>query len=251
MDFHPTFRARVLLAGALTLALLPLSGRAGDNLTSPEVFVRRTDIPDAHLRGVTHVVCATFPLDGVSEVPLYERRSLGFQPAGSIPRAKTVPLSRWGDPSGSQDDCYPAFAHERANEHGVSVQYAHVILDIRTGKKGWLRDGGADDEKAVWVTIESLRTMEAFEDKGVEFDELRRKDQPALVFREEPRDDASEVYVSLHYESVSLGRREGNFAEVLAFDEESQQVEHRAWVRLVDDEGVLLLWPANSPSHGC
>jgi hypothetical protein len=249
MDSHLTSRARVLIASALALTLLPLP--CGAVSVSQEVFARRADIPDAHLRGVTHVVCATFPEGGVTEVPQYERRSLGFQPAGTLPRARTAPLSRWVDPGGSQTDCYPAFAYERANEHGVPVQYAHVILDIQTGRKAWLRDGGADDAKAVWVTIESLRPLEAFEDMGVEFDKLRREDQPPLVFLAEPRDDASEVQVSLHYEQVSLGKRVGDFAEVIVFDEERQQQRHRGWVRLVDAQGTLLLWPANYPSHGC
>jgi hypothetical protein len=184
-------------------------------------------------------------------VPLYERRGIGFQPAGALPRAQTAPLSRWADPGGWQEDCFPAFEHERIHEHGVPVQYAHVILDIRSGRKAWLRDGGADDAKAVWITIESLRPLEAFEDKGVEFFKLRREGQPALVFREAPRDDASPTEVSLHDAQLILGRRVGDFAEVLAFDEAGGRYQHRGWVRLVDPEGLLLLWPANYPSHGC
>jgi hypothetical protein len=236
-----------LFTGALILALLALPRCA----SAQESFARRAEIPDAHLRGVTHVVCATFPQDATPELPLYERRGIGFQPAGALPRAQTAPLSRWVDPGGWQEDCYPAFEHERIHEHGVPVQYAHVILDVRSGRKAWLRDGGADDAKAVWITVESLRPLEAFEDKGVEFFKLRREGQPSLVFREAPRDDASPTEVSLHDAQLILGRRVGDFAEVLAFDEAGGKYQHRGWVRLVDPEGLLLLWPANYPSHGC
>lgn len=236
-----------LLTGALVLALLALPGRA----SAQESFARRAEIPDAHLRGVTHVVCATFPQDATPEVPVYEHRGLGFRPAGAVPRAQTAPLSRWADPRGWQEDCFPAFEHERLNEHGVPVQYALAILDMRSGRKAWIRDGGADDSRSVWVTIESLRPLEAFEDKGVEFFKLRREGQPALVFREGPRDDACPVDISLHDEQVILGKRAGDFAEVLVFDEAGGQYRPRGWVRLVDAEGLLLLWPANYPSHGC
>jgi hypothetical protein len=242
---HPTPLSLLTSALALTLVALPTSASA------QEVFARRDAIPDAHLRGVTHVVCVTFPQGAVPEVPVYERGSIGFRPAGSVPRTQTVPVSHWVDPGGWQEDCYPAFEHERVDQHGVSVRYAHVILDIQSGRKAWLGEGGADSPLATWVTIEGLRALEAFEAKGVEFSQLRREGQPRLVVREEPRDSASPTRLDLHDDPVILGRRVRDFAEVLVFDEEAEQYQRRGWVRLVDEQDTLLLWPANYPSHGC
>ncbi|NMO14386.1 hypothetical protein HPC49_11005 [Pyxidicoccus fallax] len=247
MATHPDFRALLPLTSALAVTLLALPTSA----SAQEVLARRDEIPDAHLRGVTHVVCATFPEGSEPEVPLFERRGIGFQPASPVPRARTVPVSRWSDPGGWQEDCYPAFAHERVAEHGVSVQYAHVMLDLRSGRKAWLREGGDNSPTAVWVTIESLRPLEAFEDKGVEFFKLRREGQPPLVVREAPEDSASPTDLDLHDDSVILGRRVGDFAEVLVFDEKEDQYRRRGWVRLVDGQDTLLLWPVNYPSHGC
>ncbi|WP_164018743.1 hypothetical protein [Pyxidicoccus trucidator] len=246
MVTHPPHRAGVFATSALVLTLLALPTRA----SAQEVFTPREDIPDAHLRGVTHVVCVTFPEGAVPEVPVYERRALGFEPAGSVPRARTVPVSRWVDPGGSQEDCFPAFEHERLNHHGVSVRYAHVMLDVRSGRKAWLGEGGADSPTATWITIESLRTLEAFEDRGIEFRRLLREDS-LLIVREEPRHDASPVELNFHDGDFSLGRRIGDYAEVLDFNSYTEKYYRRGWVRLVDARGTLLLWPANYPSHGC
>ncbi|MFP2911876.1 hypothetical protein ACLESD_44015 [Pyxidicoccus sp. 3LFB2] len=243
---HPQRHAVVSVTSAVVLALLALPAHAG----SSEAFTPREEIPDAHLRGVTHVVCVTFPEGSVPEVPVYERRALGFEPAGSVPRAQTVPVSRWVGPASVQDDCYPAFAHERITHHGVSVQYAQVMLDVRTGRKAWLGEGGADSPTSVWITIENLRTLEAFEDRAIEFSRLRRGDTPLTVL-EEPRHDASPVELDFHRGDFRLGRRVGDYAEVLDFDAHTEKYERRGWVRLVDSKGTLLLWPANYPSHGC
>ena len=240
------FRARTFLTSALALTLLALPMAA----SAQEGFARRDEIPDAHLRGVTHVVCVTFPQDAAPEVPVFERRGIGFQPAGAVPRARTAPLSRWSDPGGWQEDCYPAFEHERVDHHGVSIRYAQAMLDVRSGRKAWVREGG--DPMTVWVTIESLqRPLEAFEDKGVEFFKLRRPDQPPLIVREAPRDEASPTDLDLHDDLVILGKRVGDYAEVLVFDEAREEYRRRGWVRLVDAQDTLLLWPANQPSHGC
>ncbi len=246
MDTHPLPRAAAFLTGALALTLLALPTRA----SAQESFTPRESIPDAHLRGVTHVVCITFPEGAAPEVPVFERRALGFEPAGTVPRAKTVPVSRWVDPGGWQEDCYPAFEHERVTQHGVTVRYAHVMLDILSGRKAWLGEGGADSPTATWVTIESLRPLEAFEGKGIEFLRLRPKGTP-LTVREAPRNDAGPVELDFHYGSYILGRRVGDYAEVLDFDSEADTYRRVGWVGLVDAQGTLLLWPANHPSHGC
>jgi hypothetical protein len=246
METQPLPRATAFLTGALALTLLALPTRA----SAQEAFTPREDIPDAHLRGVTHVVCVTFPEGASPEVPVFERRALGFEPAGTVARARTVPVSRWVDPGGWQEDCFPAFEHERGTHHGAAVRYAHVMLDVRTGRKAWLEEGGADSPTATWVSLESLRALEAFEGKGIEFLQLRPEGSPLSV-RKAPRDDAGPVELDFHQGSFILGRRVGDYAEVLDFDDAAGTYQRQGWVRLVDAQGLLLLWPANHPAHGC
>ncbi|MBZ4423062.1 hypothetical protein [Myxococcus sp. RHSTA-1-4] len=241
----PTHASRVLavLSSALALTALTLPLPAAGK----EVMPHRGDIPDAFLRGVTHVVCVTFPEGGAAELPLYTRGAGGFHRAGAIPRGQTGPLSQWDDDEGWQEDCYPAFDVQA----GDATRYAHVLINLQEagGREAWLREGSERGPEAPWVTIESLRTLDAFEGRRVEFDALRRPGRP-LVVRAAPHDSANEVEAALPND-VILGQRVGDFAEVLSYAPGDSGYRRLGWVRIVDEEGLLLLWPTHFNRHGC
>ncbi|MFP2928055.1 hypothetical protein ACLESO_23210 [Pyxidicoccus sp. 3LG] len=240
-------RVLAVLSSALTLAVLALPLPAA----SSDVMPDRRDIPDAFLRGVTHVVCVTFPEGAEAELPVYARGETGFRQTGTLPRGLTGPLSRWDDDDGWQEDCYPAFEDVQVSGDGDTARYAHVLIDLHVpgGRKVWLREGGESGPSAPWVTIESLRTLEPFEDKRVEFHALRRRGDP-LVVRESPRDEARELDVDVA-EDVILGQRVGDYAEVVAYTPGQGGYVRVGWVRMVDAQGLLLVWPTHFQSHGC
>lgn len=241
MNLLRPFQTLASLSGALAVALLSLPGHAAD-----QSFASRLDIPDAVLRNVTYVVCATFPEDAEPALPVYARKGDRFQRTGALPRERTVPVSRV-DGGDWQEYCFPASETMEAVEAGGTFMYAHAVIDAYTGKKAWLREGGEPGQ--VWVNLESLGTLGAFEDMRVEFYALRRDSQP-LALREEPRDDAKAVDAGLPVD-VILGQRIGGYAEVLAYEPERTGYRRLGWVRVEDPSGLLLLWPGYFETHGC
>ncbi|MCP3137555.1 hypothetical protein [Pyxidicoccus xibeiensis] len=242
----PARVSRVLSSAlALTVLALPLAA------SSMEVMPQRADLPDAVLRDVTHVVCVTYPEELASELAVYSREGGDLRRTGVIPRAQTGPVSRWDDDDGWKEDCFPAYAEVRVLEVGGDARYAHVLLDVqvRDGRKVWLREGSERGPDAPWVTIESVRTLEAFEDKRIDFLTLRLGDQP-LVVRAEPRDEAKELPTELPVDTI-LGQRVGDYAEVLSYTPGQGGYVPLGWVRVVDARGLLLLWPTHFPRHGC
>ncbi|HZI09911.1 MAG TPA: hypothetical protein VE153_05910 [Myxococcus sp.] len=228
---------------ALALALLSLPGHAAD-----EHFASRPNIPDAVLRNVTYVACAIFDEGTEHAVPVYTRKGDGFQRAGVLSRAQAVPLSRL-DEGAAQEYCFPASETAEVVEAEGPTLYAHAVVDVYTGKKAWLRQGG-DGPGHSWVTLQNLGSLGAFHEMGIEFHALRRDSQP-LVLREEPRDDSGAVDEELPAD-VTLGQRVGAFVEVRVHDAELSGPRRLGWLRVEDPSGLLLLWPVHPPEpEGC
>lgn len=237
-----TLRPFQMLA-SVALALLPLAGHAAG-----ERFASRLDIPDAVLRNVTYVACAIFDEGTEHAVPVYTRKGDGFQRTGVLPRAQAVPLSRL-DEGNAHEYCFPASETAEVVEAEGPTLYAHAVVDVYTGKKAWLRQGG-DGPGHSWVTLQNLGSLGAFHEMGIEFHKLRRDSQP-LVLRSEPRDDSDAVDEELPAH-VTLGQRVGAFAEVLVYEPEMTGSRRLGWVRVEDPSGLLLLWPVHPPEpEGC
>lgn len=238
---------------ALAVALWALPSFA-DELTT---FPPRAAIPDAFLRNVTDVVCVEFSKETTNEVPVYTSGCNGFYSSGIIRKEETRPLSLTREEGVFEGYCYPAV--ERVEFAGSPLQpgkevYARVIIDIRSGRQVWLRKGSLDSPTAALVTVESLGALEAFQDRGVEFQALRHGDQKR-VLREAPEDSAAVVDRML-FETVVLGRRVGDYAEVLDYVPEEARPgvvasRRQGWVRVVDSKGLLLIWPLFVDFEGC
>ncbi|MFY2563097.1 hypothetical protein ACN469_36215 [Corallococcus terminator] len=238
---------------ALAVVLWALPSFADEQTTFPP----RAAIPDAFLRNVTDVVCVEFSKDTTNEVPVYTRGRDGFSSSGFLRKEGTRPLSLTREGGVFEGYCYPAV--ERVELAGSPAQpgaevYARVIIDIRNGKQVWLRKGSLDSPTAAVVTVESLGTLDAFQDRGVEFQALRHGGQE-LVLRQAP-DDSAAVVDGMLFETVVLGRRVGDYAEVLDYvPEEAGPVavasRRQGWVRVVDSKGLLLIWPLFVDFEGC
>lgn len=228
---------------ALALALLSLPGHAAD-----EHFASRRDIPDAVLRNVTYMACAIISEDAGPSVPVHARKGEGFERTGAVPRKGTEPLSLV-DHGDWWEYCFPASETVEVVEGEEGrVLYAHAVIDVYTGKKAWLREGGEPGQTR--VVLQNLGTLGAFHELRVEFHALRRDSQP-LVLRTEPRDDSDEVEEELPAD-VILGERVGAFAEVQVYESESTGYRRLGWVRVEDPSGLLLLWPGYPPEpQGC
>ncbi|MCP3166653.1 hypothetical protein [Myxococcus qinghaiensis] len=245
--FRSTFRSC-----ALAVALWALPSFADEQTTFPP----RAAIPDAFLRDVTDVVCVEFTQDTTNEVPVYTRGRDGFSFSGVIRKEETRPLSLTREGSFFEGYCYPAV--ERVELAGSPTQpgevYARVTIDLRNGKQVWLRRGSLDSPTAAFVTVESLGTLAAFKDRGVEFQALRHGDQKQ-VLRQAP-DDSAAVVDRMLFETVVLGRRVGDYAEVLDYVPEEARPgvgasRRQGWVRVVDSKGLLLIWPLFVDFEGC
>lgn len=238
---------------ALAVALWALPSFADEQTTFPS----RAAIPDAFLRDVTDVVCVEFSQDTTNEVPIYKRGRDGFSLSGVLRKEETRPLSLTREGGFFEGYCYPAV--ERVELAGSPTQpgeevYARVTIDIRNGKQVWLRRGSLDGPTAAFVTVESLGTLAAFRDRGVEFQALLHGDQKQ-VLRQAP-DDSSAVVDRVLFETAVLGRRVGDYAEVLDHVPEEAQPgvgasRRRGWVRVVDSKGLLLIWPLFVDAKGC
>jgi hypothetical protein len=235
----PTLRQ--LPVATLVVLLLLTASSARADMATEVLYVTRAEISEEALRGVIGIAFIHTDLgaDGrpSGEVPRYRPSGDGFEPAGTLAVKELGALSGWD--------------YETALRKFPVVEqrwpYLHVVIDVRTNERAWLRAFGASHD-ALSVTYQALDSQE-LQWGGIAYLELAPDAQTRLYMA--PREDARSHPLSLDQparlngEVVELRiiRTKGNFIQVGAMVDWDSPLVPLGWLRITDENGLLRIWP--------
>ncbi|REG23682.1 hypothetical protein ATI61_116154 [Archangium gephyra] len=243
---NPSHPRRVPFLSVLCFLVLLTALPARADLPHEVIFVSRAEISDEALRnviGIASISAMTGPdQQPTGEVPSFRPEGEAFASDSKLILKELGPLSGW------DYDRQSLMKFPVVEQRG---QYLHVVVDVRTNKRAWLREGEEAD-KGPSVGFFSFDSQK-WRWSGVELYHLAPRGQSRLYLA--PRLDARSHPVSRDYPLRRNGelvdarilQRQGNFLQIGAMIDLDKPLEPLGWLPISDENGLLLIWPVYAP----
>ncbi|MCP3138648.1 hypothetical protein [Pyxidicoccus xibeiensis] len=239
----PCLPLRSLLVTTLSALVLLTASAARADLPSERLYLSRVDVAEDALRNVIGVAFVHTAFDEERRpsgtLPRYLPSGDAFELAGTLAVKDLQALSGW--------DYDTALRKFPVVEQRGS--YIHVVIDVRKNTRAWLRELPRDSTRE-GPSLQFLPfDSKGWQWTGVEYLDLAPGGQARLYLaaREDARSHPLSVAQPprLEGEAVELRiiRTKGNFMQVGAMVDLDQPLVPMGWLRMTDEEGLLLVWP--------